>query len=257
MRGALFFLFVRFGFLVSVGSPAPFQDRIGEAITMRVSPVTGCYEFVDGDGNPLVSALGLGFAVFTAETGAGVAGGLFVTYHGWDVATAGWDTMVSGDPQDSMSSQAMQSLGVPRDWANGLDAAISAGGSMGISAASTAARVGYSAPSTIPRNEVYWANNVDRGTLVYRVWGDRAGKLGHSWTTVDPRTVSNYRSAAGLPLENSGQMLTIGTLKETGPAIYRNALPVGNNPGGIPEILLSNPETQVEILDTVQLLPPY
>ena len=96
MRGALFFLFVRFGFLVSVGSPSPmspwamaaeterwlvegagarfpigmagpareaggvvfvddawpspFQDRIGEAITMRVSPVTGCYEFVDGDG---------------------------------------------------------------------------------------------------------------------------------------------------------------------------------------------------------------
>ena len=209
-------------------------------------------EFVE-----IESALGLGFAAVTAETGFGVFGGLAVAAHGWDVATAGWDTMVSGDPQDSMSSQAMQEIGVPRDWANGLDAAISAGGSMGISAASTAARVGYSVPSTVPRNEFYWANNVDRETLVFRVWGDRAGKLGHSWTTVDPRTVSNYRSAAGLPLENSGQMLTIGTLKETGPAIYRNALPVGNNPGGIPEILLSNPETQVEILDTVQLFPPY
>ena len=105
---------------------------------MRVSPVTGCYEFVDGDGNPLVSALGLGFAVFTAETGAGVAGGLFVAYHGWDVATAGWDTLVSGTPQDSMTSQSMQSIGVPRDWANGMDAAISVGGSMGVGAAASA-----------------------------------------------------------------------------------------------------------------------
>ena len=105
---------------------------------MRVSPVTGCYEFVDGDGNPLVSALGLGFAVFTAETGAGVVGGLAVAYHGWDVATAGWDTLVSGTLQDSMTSQSMQSIGVPRDWANGIDAAISVGGSMGVGAAASA-----------------------------------------------------------------------------------------------------------------------
>ena len=31
--------------------PLPFQDRIGEAITLRISEQTGCYEFVDGAGS--------------------------------------------------------------------------------------------------------------------------------------------------------------------------------------------------------------
>lgn len=32
---------------------------------------------------------------------------------------------------------------------------------------------------------------------LYRVWGDEAGANGRSWTTVDPRTVANYRDSAG------------------------------------------------------------
>ena len=34
---------------------------------------------------------------------------------------------------------------------------------------------------------------------VYRAFGGDARAQGFSWTTVDPRTVSNFRNAAGLP----------------------------------------------------------
>ena len=74
-----------------------------------------------------------------------------------------------------------------------------------------------------------------KGTEVFRVWGGKAEQWGHSWTPVDPRTVPNYRYAAGLPAENTGTRLTIGTIKETGPALYRGALRVENNAGGLLE----------------------
>src|SRR5262249_31381899 len=42
-------------------------------------------------------------------------------------------------------------------------------------------------------------------TKVFRVWGDGSKPWGPSWTPVDPRTVPNYRNAAGLPSKNSGR----------------------------------------------------
>lgn len=36
------------------------------------------------------------------------------------------------------------------------------------------------------------------GDKAYRVWGDEAGAYGRSWSRTDPRTVKNYRDAAGL-----------------------------------------------------------
>ena len=42
-------------------------------------------------------------------------------------------------------------------------------------------------------------NNADGVVDVYRAFGDDARAQGFSWTTVDPRTVDNFRDAAGLP----------------------------------------------------------
>jgi hypothetical protein len=57
------------------------------------------------------------------------------------------------------------------------------------------------------------------GTPVYRVWGGDAKPWGSSsgsyWTTVDPRTVENYRSVAGLPNENTGRFVSEGILLTT------------------------------------------
>lgn len=51
-----------------------------------------------------------------------------------------------------------------------------------------------------------------RGSPVYRVWGGRSGPWGESWTTVDPRTIPDFRSAAGLPDVNAGRFASEGTL---------------------------------------------
>ena len=95
------------------------------------------------------------------------------------------------------------------------------------------------------------------GTEVFRVWGGKAEKWGHSWTPVDPRTVSNYRYAAGLPPDNAGINLTIGTIKETGPALYRGALRIGNNAGGLPEWVPMFPKQQIQEITTIPLNPGY
>lgn len=139
----------------------PLGDMANGSDSSGVEFLTRLGGFAQMVGGTLESALGLGFAVFTAETGAGVAGGLAVAYHGWDVATAGWDTMVSGDPQDSMTSQAMQSLGVPRNYANGIDAGFSIIGTMGVGSAMSA---GYK-ESTFSLSEYNHqiANNIANG----------------------------------------------------------------------------------------------
>lgn len=91
----------------------------------------------DGDGmraGTVESTLGYGFAVDSAETGVGIAAGVAVGLHGTDVAYAGYYTMVNGVPQDTLTSQGLQAVGVPQDWANGVDAGISMAGTMGVGA---------------------------------------------------------------------------------------------------------------------------
>jgi hypothetical protein len=55
-------------------------------------------------------------------------------------------------------------------------------------------------------------SSISEGTKVL-VWGDDAGAWGRSWTTVDPRTVPDYRDAAGLPDQNTGRFLSEGVLR--------------------------------------------
>ena len=101
----------------------------------------------DGDGTPpgtVESALvGYGFAVASAETGFGIAAGVPVGLHGSDVALACYYTMVNGVPQDTLTSQGLQAVGVPQDWANGIDAGISMAGTMGVGTAARGTIVAY------------------------------------------------------------------------------------------------------------------
>jgi len=98
---------------------------------------------------------------------------------------------------------------------------------------------------------------VEQGAPVYRVWGDGADASGRSWTTVDPRTVPNYRDAAGLPNENSGRFLSEGTLKDTSGVKLKTADPLHGNSGGLPEVVIPNPKSQIELRSVQGLNPNF
>jgi len=92
-------------------------------------------------GGGVEATVGYGFAGLTAETGVGIAAGVAVGLHGTDVAIAGYYAMVNGVPQDTLTSQGLQAVGVPQDWANGIDAGVSMVGTMGVGAAARGAIV--------------------------------------------------------------------------------------------------------------------
>ncbi len=76
------------------------------------------------------------------------------------------------------------------------------------------------------------SNEISSALQVYWVFGDKAAPFGKSFTTVNPATVSNYRSAAGLPVENTGRFVLEGILKDTRGVSFRQALPGAGGPGG-------------------------
>ena len=96
---------------------------------------------------------------------------------------------------------------------------------------------------------------VNAGDKVYRVWGGEAAPWGRSWTTVDPRTVSEYRNAAGLPNQNTGRFISEGILQNTDGILIKQADPLHGNKGGFPEAVIPNPQKQV-ILQKVEGLNP-
>ncbi len=79
---------------------------------------------------------------------------------------------------------------------------------------------------------------------VYRVFGGDARAQGFSWTTKDPRTVSNFRDAAGLPsggpsgATNTADFLVKGRANASDVIKSRSALPLDGNKGGLPELTL-------------------
>ncbi len=102
------------------------------------------------------------------------------------------------------------------------------------------------------------------GEVVYRVWGrDTASGVGSKpwgsyWSRVDPRTVANYRDSAGLPDKNAGRFLSIGRLRGV-KGVERTpggAAPLGNNAGGIDELLVPYPTLQVRLEQVIGLNPP-
>ncbi len=92
------------------------------------------------------------------------------------------------------------------------------------------------------------AKATSAGTRVFRVWGDEAKPFGSSWTTVDPRTVPNFRSGAGLPDQNSGRFVSEGRLRDATGVTYGQAPPINpNHTGGLPELKIPHPQTQVDL----------
>jgi len=100
--------------------------------------IAGFFQMIGGG---VEATVGYGFAGLTAETGVGIAAGVAVGLHGTDVAIAGYYAMVNGVPQDTLTSQGLQAVGVPQDWANGIDAGVSMVGTMGVGAAARGAIV--------------------------------------------------------------------------------------------------------------------
>jgi len=86
---------------------------------------------------------------------------------------------------------------------------------------------------------------VKSGTKVYRVWGNEAGPYGKSWTPVNPSNVNNFRNVAGLPAQNTGRFVSEGVLTSTKGVVSRKALEIGSNTGGLPELVVPNPKTQI------------
>ncbi len=81
-------------------------------------------------------------------------------------------------------------------------------------------------------------------STVYRVFGGDARAQGFSWTTTDPRSVSNFRDLAGLPsggasgATNTADFLIQGKANIKDIITSRPALPLDGNKGGLPELII-------------------
>ena len=100
---------------------------------------------------------------------------------------------------------------------------------------------------------------VEEGQTVYRVWGGESGAGGRYWSRTDPSSVDDYRDVAGLPDGNSGQFVSEGRLVDaTGVEVTPGgAAPLNGNAGGIDEIKIPNPESQVELTGVSGVNPEY
>ena len=103
------------------------------------------------------------------------------------------------------------------------------------------------------------ARGGDDTVEVFRVFGGDARAQGFSFTTTDPRTVSNFRNAAGLPSggasgsTNTADFLIKGEAKITDIIKSRSALPLDGNKGGLPELIID--PKNVDITDFSVLKP--
>ncbi|EGG94168.1 Rhs family protein [gamma proteobacterium IMCC1989] len=98
------------------------------------------------------------------------------------------------------------------------------------------------------------------GTVdVYRAFGGDARAQGFSWTTKDPRTVSNFRDAAGLPsggasgATNTAEFLIKGKVKASDVIKFKSADPLDGYKGGLPELIID--PNNVNITDFSVLKP--
>ena len=193
-------------------------------------------------------------ASLTAETGVGIAAGVAVGLHGTDVAYAGYYTMMNGVPQDSLTSQGLQAIGVPQDWANGIDAGISMAGTMGVGAATTAYAKNVNQVSMTPyvvtdqgiavqscsKEALAAARKVKGGATVYK-----GGVLGRSETTrsqflsLENPLGDGYAMRYGVPPQNAKFNFVLTGEVPTGVNfITRPAVGVGNNVGGAIEVVI-------------------
>jgi RHS repeat-associated protein len=116
------------------------------------------------------------------------------------------------------------------------------------------------------------AGSPQTGITVYRVWGTepadpdfarQSGPWGSSWTTTDPSTVPNYRAYAGLPsggasgVLNAGRFVSVGIIRDPSGIQLRSALALDGQPGGLIEVLIPDPRTQIDLIGVYGVNPPY
>ena len=106
------------------GDPLAYVDPLGLCGVGIMTRIGGLLDMLGGS---IEAAVGLGLSVATAPTVAGPAVGMSIAFHGMDVANAGYQTMMGGSKIDTMTSQSLQSVGVPRDVASGIDVGLSLG----------------------------------------------------------------------------------------------------------------------------------
>jgi RHS repeat-associated protein len=85
---------------------------------------------------------------------------------------------------------------------------------------------------------------IQKGAIIYRVFGGEARALGRSWTTVAPDAVSDFRAAAGLFEGNTGKFVITARLKSLEGLSVQHSLPGPMTPPGalqIPEVLFEKP----------------
>jgi len=112
---------------------------------------------------------------------------------------------------------------------------------------------------------------VREGLEVFRYWGDKqeadgslrlqegaqladggsvpegARSMGRSWTTAAPETMPDPRANLGLPDANPARFLSRGVLVDPTGVLARQALEFDGQHGGWPELLIPDPERQVEL----------
>ncbi len=79
---------------------------------------------------------------------------------------------------------------------------------------------------------------------VFRVFGGQALRDGFSWTPIDPRTVPNYRDAAGLPNVNLGTDLVEGDVRNSNIITIKSADRLDGNKGGLTEYVINPANVQ-------------
>ena len=86
------------------------------------------------------------------------------------------------------------------------------------------------------------------GGPVHRVWGDKSEPWGRSWTAVNPGSVADYRSVAGLPDVNTGRFVSEGILNSIEGVLPRPAPRISLwQRGGLPELVIENPQSNVTL----------
>jgi RHS repeat-associated protein len=132
-----------------------------------------------------------------------------------------------------------------------------AGGSIGAPGAAGTVAGEVKTAQTIAKTADVGGKAAEEGTVVYRVFGDAARPFGRSWTTIDPGTVGDFRVAAGLPAENTGRFVIQGVLNSVEGVTTRTALRIGENTGGLPEVVIPNAASKVDVLRVAGVNPPF
>ena len=94
-----------------------------------------------------------------------------------------------------------------------------------------------------------------RPQTVYRVFGGGSSGYGRSWTPVNPNSVRNFRNAAGLPNQNTGQFVARGTVRPSNIQVRKPADPLNGNAGGLPEYIIDPNKVKINNISGVN--PPF